>query len=362
MRDAQPAIVAQAIVSALGCGLQENLDAAFATDDAFSTPDWFDSKGHTLGIRRLQNHADPSRSRIETLLDELQPQLPQLPPDTRIYLATTVGAIDLLERDPNAEDALVTLRHSVMRRFDTRDVRLAAVACASGQIAATMAARAIARGECRMALALGADIVSEFVTSGFASLGALTPERIRPYDAARQGLALGEGAAALLFEASDAPGLPRLLGWGESCDAAHITAPDLTGESLATAIRAALAMASLHPEDIGGIVGHGTGTIYNDQAEIAAIRAVFPEPLPLFSLKGVTGHTIGAAGLMQLIVADSAARRRLLPPQAGLRTPMPGAEGLVSPHPQPLRSGVLLSLNIGFGGLNSAVILEGGVP
>ncbi len=357
------AITATAMTAAPGPDTTSCLDAAYDARPEFSLPDWFDSKGHPLGIHQLpRERLATAPSRIAVLLDELQEQLPRIPSDARIYLASTVGAIDILERNPDAPDALEWLRQEVARRFGVTDVRLAAAACASGQIASRLAARAILREECTTAVALGADIVSEFVTSGFGSLGALSHSQIRPYDDARDGLLLGEGAAAIILQ-ENGSARSHLVGWGESCDAAHITAPDLEGHSLATAIRAALDSAEIAPEEIAGIIGHGTGTVYNDLAEVNAIRLVFGNrDVPLFSLKGVTGHTIGAAGLMQLVTADEIARRRAFPPQAGLLEPMPGAQGLVSREIRPLPDGPLLSLNIGFGGLNSAVILQGGNP
>ena len=144
----------------------------------------------------------------------------------------------------------------------------------------------------------------------------------------------------------------RLAAAAENCDAAHITSPDLSGGRLAAVCRQVLG---------GGlpvaVIGHGTGTVYNDQAEVAALQSVFPGGMPpLFSLKGNLGHTLGATGVLQAALGLEFARRRLLPPQAGLVSPMPGAN--VSGAARSIGNGPLLSLNVGFGGLNSAVVLE----
>ena len=150
----------------------------------------------------------------------------------------------------------------------------------------------------------------------------------------------------------EGPGPGRLTAAAENCDAAHITSPDLSGGQLAAVCREALG--TTRP---GAIIGHGTGTVYNDQAEIAALLTVFSGNMPpLFSLKGNLGHTLGATGVLQLALGLEFARRRLLPPQAGLVSAMPGAN--VSNRQRPLETGCLLSLNVGFGGLNSAVAVE----
>jgi 3-oxoacyl-(acyl-carrier-protein) synthase len=147
--------------------------------------------------------------------------------------------------------------------------------------------------------------------------------------------------------------LGRLSGFGASCDATHITAPEISGNGLATAIRQAVT------GDIGAILGHGTGTIFNDQAEINAINKVFGDnSTPMVSLKANLGHTLGAAGIVQAVIALKMLNERQIPPQVGLSTPMAGAEKLVSKDIQKFKNGRILSLTLGFGGLNSAVLLE----
>jgi 3-oxoacyl-(acyl-carrier-protein) synthase len=206
------------------------------------------------------------------------------------------------------------------------------------------------------------DITSEFVTAGFMSLGAVSRTITRPYDELRDGMLLGEGAGVLLLSLESSHNtLGRLLAARESCDAAHITAPDLSGEQLSALIIDTLREAGIAPKDIGGIIGHGTGTLYNDQSEIAAISKVFgceAAAPPLVSIKGNIGHTLAASGVLQIVYGLSFLQRALLPPQAGLRKPAADAEAFVSPKAQKLRTPCLLSLNVGFGGLNSALLLE----
>ena len=343
-------ILGAAAVTPLGSTVRENCDALLAGRSCFALPRHFDSRGRLLGVDP-ELDGGQGTSRMERLLCKLAGALDfSIPAGTRLFAATTVGTIDLLEQGRELDTA-ETFLHLAERIFHTPDGILVSAACASGQTAAAMAARQLRRGLCRHALVIGADISSEFVTTGFAALGALSHTFCRPYDRDRDGLTLGEGAGALLLSC-EGPGLGRLIAEAENCDAAHITSPDLSGDRLAAVCRQVLG-----GDAPGAVIGHGTGTVYNDQAEIAALRTVFPEGMPaLFSLKGNLGHTLGATGVLQAALGLEFARRRLLPPQAGLVSPMPGAN--VSSGARSFEKGRILSLNVGFGGLNSAVVLE----
>ena len=339
-----------AVLTALGNTPEANCDALLAGRTAFSEPRRFDAGGRRLGvIPELDEEGPGSRAvrRLEMLRDAVKFDIPA---GTELFVSTTVGAIDLLERGK----VLDTSREFLLaaeRIFGIAGGTLVSAACASGQTALALAARRLHRGGPRYALVVGGDIVSEFVTSGFSALGALSKTVCRPYDAERDGLTLGEAAGALLLGVEPG-GAGRIAGAAENCDAAHITSPDLTGAMLARACRAVLGDAA---PDL--VIGHGTGTVYNDRAEIAALNALFPAaPPPVFSLKGNIGHTLGATGILQVALGLELARRGRIPPQAGLRAPMAGAN--VAARPRPFAGRRLLSLNVGFGGLNSAVALE----
>ena len=338
-----------AAVTPLGNTVRENCDALLEGRSAFSEPAHFDAKGRKLGVDHELDGGPGSRA--FRLLAKLRDVLDfAIPPETRLFVATTVGAIDLLEQGGETD----TVQEFLLRAekvFGIPDGILVSAACASGQTAVALATRQIEHGDIRHALVVGGDITSEFVTEGFAALGALSKGVSRPYDATRDGLTLGEAASALLLS-GEPGGTGRIIGAAESGDAAHITSPDLTGSMLAEACRAALG-----GETPAGVVGHGTGTVYNDQAEGAALGTLFPNsPPPLFSLKGNLGHTLGATGVLQIALGLELARRGVMPPQSGLQTPMPGAN--VAARPRKLSGSKLLSLNVGFGGLNSAVVLE----
>jgi len=350
MADLAAAVVGSAVATAFGSSLRENCDALLAARNDFRAPCHFDAGGKALGIDPELDRGKGSR--FFRLLAKLRDAMScRIPAGTRLFLATTVGAVDLLERGDAGDSALAALREAE-RIFGLPGAVLVSAACASGQCAVGLAMKQLAAGRCRAALVVGADIASEFVTAGFTALGAVSPTVCRPYDVGRDGLTLGEAAAALLLAPSGETGFGRILRCAESCDAAHITAPDLTGGTLKRTIEAATAGG-----EIAGIVGHGTGTRYNDQAEVAALREIFPAGSPpLFSLKGNFGHTLGATGVLQTALGLEFAARRILPPQAGLSEAMEGAAA--APFARRLAAPRLLSLNIGFGGLNSAVVLE----
>ncbi|MDD4180442.1 MAG: beta-ketoacyl synthase N-terminal-like domain-containing protein [Victivallaceae bacterium] len=368
MTEKKVKIIASATVTPCGDDTDSALDNFFRGEQCLTIPKHFDSKGLQLGVCGELDEAPRSEvSRAEKLLMKLLPQMPyigSLPSDTTLYLATTVGSIDLLEyaRTGATLDCTKSLLETAANIFKLKNVRLVSAACASGQKAAVMAAEMLKKGKSKYALIIGCDISSEFVTSGFFSLGALSKGLTRPYDIARDGLSLGEAAGAMLLAAEDTPESPEgyLLGWGETCDATHITAPDNSGNELVNAIHHALKMSKLTANEICGVMGHGTGTIYNDQAEIIALNIIFNDkPCPLYSLKGNIGHTLGATGVLQNIFALKFVKRQMFPPQAGLIAPMAGAENMVSTASAELNGVNILSLNIGFGGLNSAVVLEG---
>ena len=342
-------ILGAAAATAFGATPKANCDALFAGRTAFALPRHFDAKGRMLGIDPELDRGPGSRA--ERLLVKLRDAVDfDVPPGTHLFAATTVGAIDRLEAGENIDTAREFL-HAAERIFGLTGGTLVSAACASGQTAVALAMRQLRHGSIRHALVVGGDIASEFVTSGFAALGALSHAVCRPYDAGRDGLTIGEGAAALLLGCDGSP-VGKISCAAETCDASHITSPDLSGKMLAAACRAALG--DTVPS---GVIGHGTGTIYNDQSEVAALYSLFPSGMPpLFSLKGNYGHTLGATGVLQIALGLEFSRRRRLPPQAGLVSPMEHAN--VAAAPRALEGGRLLSLNVGFGGLNSAVVLE----
>lgn len=249
------------------------------------------------------------------------------------------------------------------RPCDFEPVAFVLGACASGTLAIGLASEWIRSGRCEVALCGGFDAVSVFVASGFEALRATCSEAgPRPFRTGRDGLALGEGAAVLALVAPDlaqsagAPVLGYVRGFGATCDAAHLTAPDREGRGLARAAKAALARAGEPTIDL--VSAHGTATQFNDASEAAALATVLGDrarDVPLTALKGGIGHTLGAAGALEALSALSAMRASIAPASVGSGA----VDGAVRVLDRAEKHGAksALKLSAAFGGANGALVL-----
>jgi 3-oxoacyl-(acyl-carrier-protein) synthase len=241
-------------------------------------------------------------------------------------------------------------------------VQCVSVACISGLLALQQGAALIERGAADVVLVVGVDLVSHFVLAGFTSLKSLDAEGCRPFDRRRSGLSLGEGAGAVALVRRDllpSPGW-TIAGWGGSNDANHLTGPSRDGSGLALAMTRALRRAAVAAGEIDYLNAHGTGTLYNDNMESLALRTVFGENVPsCSSSKGILGHTLGAAGVLETILCLLAARSGTLPGTPRLLERDPIAPPTLLLRPQPAtRLRCILKINSGFGGANAALVLR----
>ena len=298
-------------------------------------------------------------------LDYLAPIAKKYPVNTEVFLAATVGEIEQLNNplDLCTCDSLLQRTLSV---FEKRSGRVISAACASSNAAIARAERLLRYHLLDHAIVLATDYISEFVFSGFSSIHAMSEDPVaRPYDKNRNGLLLGDAAGIVVLtrkttaEKEQLPILAQVSGSGMSSDAVHITAPDPEGNALQSAIRTALKHAKRNMADIGAVIGHGTGTVYNDSMEIHALQSFGVPAITLVSVKGSTGHTLAGAGLIQLAMALRMLEEKRIPPQTSLETPEPGGESMLSKETRPLENPCILSMNSGFGGMNSVLLLEG---
>lgn len=230
-------------------------------------------------------------------------------------------------------------------------------ACTSSANALLGACRALQAGRHRHALVLGAELANLTTLSGFSGLQLLS-DQVRPFEAGREGLVLGEGIAAVLLSVEHAAGAMRLHDGASNCDTFSITTADPEGASVATVLRGALARAQLRPDAIQGIKAHGTGTSTGDLAEAAGLRKVF-DTLPPFSvLKPYIGHTLGACGVIELVMYAGAVAQGRLPARSGAvaADPQLGVQPLSGEHSAP--TGYYLLNQFGFGGNNAVLVLE----
>lgn len=239
-------------------------------------------------------------------------------------------------------------------------------ACASGATALAVGADLLRSGEADAVVAGGYDALCRFVLRGFNALRSLSRDAVRPFDRRRGGLLLGEaGALGLLMRERDVTGarLGTLRGYGSASDGFHIAAPEPEGRGLERAIRAALADARLTPGDVDFVSAHGTATPLNDRIETAALkRALGPRAyeVPVNSIKGSLGHTMGAAAALEAFMCLLSAQRGLIPPTLNLEEPDPECDlDYVPGRARPARPRIMLSTSMGFGGCNGALILEG---
>lgn len=317
---------------------------------------------------------DNGGSLVRELVARLMDQLDPVSPETWLITATTKSGIDNLERTGRGDSADLddTMLEGIFRQVRRR-LRLTgeclniSAACASSTMALMQAAMLIAAGCTDAVLVCCVDLVSEFVFSGFSALQALSDKPCRPFDRNRNGLSLGEGAAAHLLMSADRARsegrscLGTILGWGAAGDAGHITAPDRDGCGLRQAVDRAFKVAGLNAGDVAAVSAHGTGTVYNDQMELEAFGHIFGDHLiPIFSIKGAIGHTLGAAGGIEAAVCLHALADQMIPPTVGYSEAEPGAEGRVASHAVKISGDHLLTSNSGFGGINAAIILGKG--
>ncbi|MBK7586569.1 MAG: 3-oxoacyl-ACP synthase [Myxococcales bacterium] len=232
-------------------------------------------------------------------------------------------------------------------------------ACASSTFALGHALAWLESGVAELVIAGGYDALSSFIAAGFEALGA-TCATPTPFRLSRAGLALGEGAALVALVPTASAPKGWVLGFGASSDAVHVTAPDRTGSGLARAAEQALTRAGCGGERLRLVNAHGTGTSYNDAAEALAIDRALgtnASAAVVHALKGTLGHTLGAAGVLEVLSAIDALERRLAPATHGSGEVEPALRARLLDRTEAASDGLCLKLSSAFGGANAALVL-----
>lgn len=332
-------------------------------------------------IKKVPAVASGIRSRATALLVgaaadlKTRARLGAAPERIAVVVGTALGGVEELEHAladdrtvGRAADALYDApAHALADWLGARGPALTvSAACASGATALGVGADLLREGAADLVVAGGYDVLCRFVLRGFDALRSLTRERVRPFDRRRSGLLLGEAAGLVLLARErdvHGPRLGRLLGHGSASDASHVAAPDPEGRGLHAAIGAALAAADVTAADVDFVSAHGTGTPLNDRIETAVLhRALGPraEAIPVNSIKGAIGHTMGAAAALEAIMCWLSAREGLIPPTTGFEEPDPACDlDYVPATCRAARPRIMLSTSLGFGGCNAALVLEG---
>lgn len=317
-------------------------------------------------------------------------------PRSIFILSTTKGNVSLLEQGITESDR-ISLQGSaarIARHFGlVNPPVVVSHACISGLQAQIVALRLLRSGQYDHAIISGADVITQFILSGFQSFQAVSPEPCRPFDANRAGVTLGEAAATIILSVNpdavgplaleDAaantatnpgagaantgtnPGAAasagvaapiKVLAGSVSNDANHISGPSRTGQELSIAIQKALKASGVEPGEIDFISAHGTATLYNDDMEAKAIHLSGLAEVPVNSLKGYFGHTLGAAGLVESILSIQSLRENVLLPTKGYETPGTEMPVKVITQPETKELNICLKTASGFGGCNAALL------
>jgi len=283
---------------------------------------------------------------------------------TAFIFSTTKGNISLLEDEKGVIETahLSALAKKISHFFGfTTEPIVVSNACVSGVLAIAVAKRMIQSGVYDDAFVVAGDEVSEFVLSGFNSFQAMSNLPCKPYDKDRNGVTLGEATAAVFITSNEnkvQKGAVKIIGDGAINDANHISGPSRTGEGLFRSIESAFKESGLEPEKLSYISAHGTATLYNDEMEAVAFNRLGLQNVPVNSLKGFYGHTLGASGLLETVIAIESARKNKLVDSKRFTE-------MGTTHPINIIKGnaeqeidYFLKTASGFGGCNTAVLFE----
>lgn len=299
------------------------------------------------------------------LLLALQPVIRQsgivLDDQVVLIFSTTKGNIDELEENytnvESAELGGLAQKISDYFEFKTKPIVISN-ACVSGVMAVSVAKRLIQAEAYKHIFIVAGDAVTEFVVSGFNSFQAMSDKPCRPYSKNRDGVTLGEATAAVLVTSDPTNAKVKILGDGSVNDANHISGPSRTGEGLFRSVESAMKEAKLNANQIDYISAHGTATPFNDEMESIAFSRSGLSGVPLNSLKGFYGHTLGASGLLETVIGiESVLRNKLFVSlgydESGVSEPI----NIIAENQDKTLKRFLKTAS-GFGGCNTAVIFE----
>ncbi|CAN5436738.1 beta-ketoacyl synthase N-terminal-like domain-containing protein [soil metagenome] len=316
-------------------------------------------------IKSLQSSSDDTifemmcRKAAEVAL-----QAVELDPEKTLYiLSTTKGNIDLLNTGKGIPSRLHL--HATAKYLagvaGFQNYLVVSNACISGVLAMIVAKRFLDSKKYLNCIVVGADALSQFIVSGFESLHALSPEQCKPFDADRKGINLGEAASCVVLSSKQESSLHpsiRIAGGGLSNDANHISGPSRTGKELAMAIKQALGEARIPASEIDFISAHGTATSFNDEMESKAFNHAGMEKIPLHSLKGYFGHTLGSAGVVESVMCVQSLLNDEIVASKGFQNL--GVSQTLNINQELIKGPIRLCLKTasGFGGCNAAIVLE----
>jgi 3-oxoacyl-[acyl-carrier-protein] synthase-1 len=383
------------IISAIGNGTEETLSSLLNRRSGIGSFKWLDSIHSEIPVAEVKysngelteiagiesHHGIYTRNTLLALIAARQAAesagwKPEKAGQTGLIMATTVGGMDFNENhyrqmvEGKCGEATTSVLDSsdttekLASRFGIRhNLTTISTACSSSANAIMLGARLIRNRKLTHVIAGGSDALTKFTLNGFSGLELLSLNGCRPFDAGRDGLTIGEGAAILILESGDTADrskiLGRITGYANVNEAYHQTSSSPDGAGAFMAMSQALDNASLLPENIGYINAHGTGTEINDLAEGVAIERLFKGSVPpVSSTKAYTGHTLGAAGAIEAVISIFALRTQSVWPGLNIKFGMPEISFRPPSEVVSSRLEHVMSNSFGFGGNNTTLIFS----
>ncbi len=357
--------LADNIYSPLGATTRANYDAVMAGYCALKQYSLPDGSLYTASLfPEEERHDDEKYTLFEQLCiasasDAIaRADIDPASPRCRFFISTTKGNVHLLAKGETDRALLGTSAAIICHHFGNPNPPVVVSnACISGLSAQIAAMRSIEAGLCDTAVVTGCDVQSDFIISGFQCLHALSPDQCRPFDRDRCGLNLGEAAATIIYSNSD-KGKWVAEGGAMCNDANHISGPSRTGEGSYRCLQAL----DIDKDKVAFISVHGTSTLYNDEMESIAIDRAGLSDVPLFSLKGIYGHTMGAAGVLETILSMQAVEHGVVFGTRGFENLGVSRTVNINAENRTTDKQSFVKLLSGFGGCNAAMKFSYGKP
>lgn len=361
-----------ALISSLGKGVEETFakilhqesGLKLVDDKRFFNEPFFAGKidEELVNYSQKHNHVD---TRFDAILLDCVNEIQQnslidfSSKDTLIVLSTTKGNVELLENGNEDERLLLSYSAKLIQQKlnNPNEPIVISNACISGVSAIIYAKRMLQNNIYKHALVIGCDVLSRFVTNGFNSFHAISKTPCKPFDKNRTGISLGEACAVIVLSTKHHSDF--VIGEGFiSNDSNHISGPSKTGEELAFCIQESLQKSNLNTNDIDFISAHGTATPYNDEMESKAFELAGLIQNPVYSLKAIFGHTLGATGILEIILGIESLKQNKVVPSLGFDEI--GVSGNIVVNKIMIEKPVktFLKTASGFGGCNAALLVH----
>lgn len=353
------------LITPIGATVEENVAKLISNTSGVTTKVDY-GRGYAYPIGLIDGLNDQGKTRFENLVFKLLDRFfadkegVLSKESTLVVLCTTKGNIECLDQSSkhySLEKALLGHTASCIKEeYNIKNNPLVlSNACISGVAGLVWAHRYLEMGY-EDVVVVGADVISEFVVSGFHSFMALSEENCKPYDKHRTGLNIGEAAAVVHLSTKESDN--KIIAGATSDDANHISGPSRTGEGLQVGVKSVLKESGISSDKIDFISAHGTATPYNDEMECKGLNALGMQTIPLNSFKGYTGHTLGAAGLMESIFTLESMKRNLLFKNLGYHEHGVTQDLEVIKENYESEINIALKIASGFGGGNAAVLFK----